>query len=47
MTEITADIEDIVRQYPDQWLWLHDRWRVPPPERIPESLHAELTAVAR
>ena len=31
MAEITADIEDIVRKYPDQWLWLHDRWRVPPP----------------
>ncbi|MGI4787788.1 MAG: lysophospholipid acyltransferase family protein [Janthinobacterium lividum] len=36
MTEITADIEDIVRQYPDQWLWLHDRWRVPPPETATE-----------
>jgi KDO2-lipid IV(A) lauroyltransferase len=32
MAEITADIEDIIRQYPDQWLWLHDRWRVPPPD---------------
>ncbi len=31
MAEITAAIENIVRQYPDQWLWLHDRWRVPPP----------------
>ena len=31
MTQLTAYIEDIVRQYPDQWLWLHDRWRVPPP----------------
>lgn len=31
MAEITAAIEDIVRQYPEQWLWLHDRWRVPPP----------------
>ena len=31
MAEITRVIEDIVRQYPDQWLWLHDRWRVPPP----------------
>ena len=46
MTEITADIEDIVRKYPDQWLWLHDRWRIPPPERISESLHAELLAAA-
>jgi len=31
MTQITAVVEDIIRQYPDQWLWLHDRWRVPPP----------------
>ena len=31
MTQLTAIIEDIIRQYPDQWLWLHDRWRVPPP----------------
>ena len=32
MTQLTATVEDIIRQYPDQWLWLHDRWRVPPPE---------------
>jgi len=31
MTQLTAIVEDIIRQYPDQWLWLHDRWRVPPP----------------
>ena len=31
MAHLTKVIEDIVRQYPDQWLWLHDRWRVPPP----------------
>ena len=49
MAEITADIEDIVRQYPDQWLWLHDRWRVPPPPGTPEELnpHAALPAAAR
>ena len=29
MGDITAGIEDIVRQYPEQWLWLHDRWRMP------------------
>jgi KDO2-lipid IV(A) lauroyltransferase len=31
MAEITRVIEDVVRRYPDQWLWLHDRWRVVPP----------------
>jgi len=40
MTQLTKIIEDIIRQYPDQWLWLHDRWRVPPP------LGAEATEVS-
>ena len=31
MADVTRVIEDMVRRYPDQWLWLHDRWRVPPP----------------
>lgn len=26
MGDVTAAIESAVRQYPDQWLWLHDRW---------------------
>ena len=21
-------VESWIREYPDQWLWLHDRWRV-------------------
>lgn len=24
---INASLEAIVRQYPEQWLWLHDRWK--------------------
>ncbi len=28
VAEITAVIERYVRRYPDQWLWLHRRWKV-------------------
>ncbi len=32
MADINLAIEEIVRRFPDQWLWLHDRWRLPPQE---------------
>ena len=27
---LTERIEDIVRQYPDQWHWFHQRWKRQP-----------------
>jgi len=27
MQAITSVIEGWVREYPDQWLWVHRRWR--------------------
>ncbi|HUH66594.1 MAG TPA: lysophospholipid acyltransferase family protein [Syntrophales bacterium] len=26
----TKVVEDVIRQYPDQWLWIHQRWKTKP-----------------
>jgi hypothetical protein len=26
----TKIVEDMVRQYPDQWFWIHQRWKTKP-----------------
>jgi len=30
-TAYTAEIEKLIRRYPDQWLWIHKRWKTRPP----------------
>lgn len=33
----TKVIEDVIREYPDQWIWVHRRWRTVPPAGKPED----------
>jgi KDO2-lipid IV(A) lauroyltransferase len=33
---ITDAVENAVRQYPDQWFWVHKRWKKYYPEPYPE-----------
>lgn len=45
MTQINFAIETMVREYPEQWLWLHDRWKMPPPESLKQPGSVSVEAV--
>jgi Kdo2-lipid IVA lauroyltransferase/acyltransferase len=29
---LTKFIEDVIRKYPEQWVWMHERWKTTPPD---------------
>ena len=31
---LTNFIEDTIREHPDQWVWMHERWKTKPGEEI-------------
>lgn len=33
--EFTAEVEKLIRRFPDQWLWIHKRWKTRPPGEPP------------
>ena len=30
LTEVNADLSEIIREYPEQWIWIHNRWKDAP-----------------
>ena len=34
MTEVNAGLVEAIKEYPEQWLWTHRRWKTRPPESV-------------
>lgn len=43
----TRAIESYIRRYPDQWFWLHNRWKRTPPHKASPQLAEEATQSAQ
>lgn len=37
LTRINAAVERSIRAYPEQWLWIHKRWKTRPPGEVPDA----------
>lgn len=37
------NFEQVIREYPDQWAWMHDRWKTRPTDELPVDRKSNLT----